>query len=65
MLTPLKQSFPHRFNANGSHDSICTMCLATVATVQNESELAGHESTHVCEPANLYRVNQSLPRWPS
>jgi hypothetical protein len=58
MLTLLRPSFPHRHNANGSHDSICTLCLATVATVRNELELAGFESAHVCEPANLYRLSQ-------
>ncbi len=58
MLTLLKPNFPHRHNSDGSHDSICTACLATVATVQNELELARHESAHVCEPINLYRVSQ-------
>ncbi|MCU1304334.1 MAG: hypothetical protein JWQ87_4618 [Candidatus Sulfotelmatobacter sp.] len=28
--------FPHRHNKNGSHDLICTKCLMTVASVQNE-----------------------------
>jgi hypothetical protein len=61
MLTLLKQSFPHRHNADGSHDAICSVCLATVATVQNEFELAARESAHVCEPTNLYRVSQGIP----
>jgi hypothetical protein len=65
MLTLLRPSFPHRHNANGTHDSICTVCLATVATVQNESELARFESTHVCEPANLYLASRLLPPRPS
>jgi hypothetical protein len=60
MPTLLRTSFPHRHNADGSHDSICTACLATVATVWNEWELAVHESVHVCEPLNLYRVSQGL-----
>jgi len=60
MLSLLKPSFPHRRNADGSHDSICTMCLATVATVKSEGELARHESAHVCEPFNLYRVSHGL-----
>jgi hypothetical protein len=58
MLELPKPSFPHRHNANGTHDSICTVCLATVATVRNEWELAGLESVHVCEPINLYRFRQ-------
>jgi hypothetical protein len=64
MLTLLRPSFPRRHNADGSHDSICTVCLATVATVQNELELAGFESAHVCEPVNLYRASQLLSSRP-
>jgi hypothetical protein len=60
MLTLLRPSFPHQHNADGSHDSICTLCLATVATVQNEWELTSHESAHVCEPVNLYPASQVL-----
>jgi hypothetical protein len=41
---------PHRRNADGSHDSICTACLATIASVRDESELADHELAHVCNP---------------
>jgi len=55
MLTLLKPLFPHRHNHDGSHDSICPICFVTVATVQNEWELASHESAHVCEPENLRR----------
>jgi len=65
MLTLLRPSFPHRHNADGTHDSICTVCLATVATVQNELELAGLESAHVCEPANLYLASRILSPRPS
>lgn len=55
----LKPSFPHRQNTDGTHDSICTKCFVTVATVMNESELAGHESAHVCNPSYEYRFSQS------
>jgi len=60
MPLPLKPSFPHRRKVDGSHDAICTMCLATVATVQRESELTYYESVHVCEPTSLYRVSHGL-----
>jgi hypothetical protein len=60
MPLPLKPSFPHRRNVDGTHDSICTMCLATVATVKREWELTRYESVHVCEPMNLYRVSHGL-----
>jgi hypothetical protein len=56
----LEPIFPHRHNSDGSYDSICTRCFATVATAQNESELAFHESAHVCEPVTLYRFSQGL-----
>ena len=52
-----KSAFPHRHNGNGSHDSICTVCLATVASVMNEGELARHEAVHVCDPIRLYQLN--------
>jgi len=32
--------FPHRHNRDGSHDSICISCYATVASVRNEADLA-------------------------
>jgi hypothetical protein len=50
--------FPHRHNRDGSHDSICTACLATVATVLIEEELRSYESAHVCDPMNTYRTGQ-------
>lgn len=60
MPLPFKPSFPHRRNVDGTHDSICTMCLATVATVQHELELTRYESVHICEPTALYRVSHGL-----
>jgi hypothetical protein len=62
MLTPVKHSFPHRQNSDGSHDSICSVCFATVAKVRNESELAEHESAHDCDPVDSYRFNQGSNR---
>jgi len=51
-------SFAHRVNANGTHDSICRGCFATVASVRDEAELAGHESDHICDPLRLYQVRE-------
>jgi hypothetical protein len=42
--------FPHRRNNDGSYDSICTECFVTIATAKDESQLAGAEGTHVCNP---------------
>ena len=58
MPRTFRPSFPHRRNTDGTHDSICTRCFVTVATVVNESELTGHESAHVCKPMNLYRFRE-------
>jgi hypothetical protein len=65
MLTLLRPGFPHRQNADGTYDSICTACLATVANVKNEWELAPYESDHVCDPIGRYRVSQGLGPQPS
>jgi hypothetical protein len=64
MLNLFRPIFPHRHNANGTHDSFGTVCLVTVATVQYEWELARKESAHVCESIDLNRVNQDLSPWP-
>ena len=56
------KSFPHRHNADGSYDSICTACLRTVATAWQEAELSFRESTHVCNTAGLRLIASSLQR---
>ena len=58
----MSSEFPHRHNKDGSYDSICTTCLATVASVEKESQLAPLEATHVCDPVNLYRTSQGCTR---
>ena len=42
------QFFPHRKNKDGSFDSFCLKCFATVARAKLESELGDHERAHVC-----------------
>lgn len=53
-----KPDFPHRHNKDGSYDSICTVCLATVASLQAEEDLARFEATHVCNPMRLYQLGR-------
>jgi hypothetical protein len=48
--------FPHRLNLNGSYDSICRLCFATVASARDEMELPPHESRHVCNPMWAYQA---------
>ena len=54
--------FPHRHNADGSFDSICTECLATVATRKTEDELYLAELSHVCDPLRHCHVNSGRTR---
>ena len=64
MASQLTCRFPHRHNKDGSHDSICISCFATVASVRNEVELAQHEQDHVCVMTFLNDVAQTC-RLPS
>jgi hypothetical protein len=50
--------FSHRHNRDDTHDSICILCYATVASVQNEADLAQFEHDHVCEIVFLNTANQ-------
>jgi hypothetical protein len=40
--------FVHRLNQDGTADSICLFCFATIASNSLEGELDARESTHVC-----------------
>ncbi len=51
--------FPHRHNKDGSHDSICILCFATIASVQNEADLAQHEQNHICDMVFLDYTSQT------
>ena len=55
-------NFAHRHNSDGSYDSICTKCYATVASAGKEEALSSSESAHVCDPFALYLAEQgSIP----
>jgi hypothetical protein len=55
-------NFAHRHNSDGSYDSICTKCYATVASAGKEEALSSPESAHVCDPFALYLAEQgSIP----
>lgn len=58
MPTLLRPQFPHRLNADGSYDSICTVCYSTVASADKEIDLAVPESAHRCDPVALYQLSQ-------
>jgi hypothetical protein len=52
-------TFPHRHNEDGSFDSICTTCFATVATEENEAKLRLYELAHICNSLQVARIRQA------
>jgi hypothetical protein len=61
MVQQFWPNFPHRLNADGSYDSICTLCRLTVATAKAEDDLARHERKHECNPVRLYQLHELRP----
>ena len=49
-MSPLRPSFLRHVNANGTVDSVCRNCFATIATATKELELEEQERTHQCDP---------------
>lgn len=45
-----KPKFLHRFNSDGTIDTICRECFITVATRSREADLERPESDHICDP---------------
>ncbi len=58
LFSRTKITFTHRRNQDGTHDSICSDCFATIATVQHERELSFKEAAHICRPIRLYQFGQ-------
>jgi hypothetical protein len=44
----LHPDFVHRLNDNGTVDSICLRCFATVASLPKEPNLEEKENAHAC-----------------
>lgn len=53
--------FAHRSNLDGTVDSICMRCIATVVTVYDESELLRFEHEHICDPVKVERFDGIKP----
>jgi hypothetical protein len=45
--------FPHRRNPDGTFNSICLTCFATIASYKTEEELKELDESHVCETTVL------------
>ncbi len=44
---------PHRLNKDGSYDSICLTCFATVGSSKPDGQRSQHDKVHVCDSAFL------------
>jgi hypothetical protein len=56
MAISFRPLFPHRRNPDGTINSICSGCFATVATKAAESDLREVEESHVCRGLNHTRI---------
>lgn len=54
--------FPHRTNPDGTIDSICPHCFATIGTSTWEADLESIEAAHVCDPARLTYYKDRIER---
>jgi hypothetical protein len=52
-----KLAFARRTNTDGTIDSICRTCFATIATAFWETQLDRAEREHVCDPVLLERYH--------
>jgi hypothetical protein len=56
LAKPSRPVFPHRHNSDGSVDSICGVCFATLASEKEEANLEEAEAAHVCGGFKLGRL---------
>jgi hypothetical protein len=50
MTHVVKAAYVHRHNLDGSIDSICKSCFATIARTRDEPALTQQECAHRCPP---------------
>lgn len=60
MRPSAKRKFVHRPNKNGTHDSICCACLATIVSLKDDDDLALYESSHICDPVKLCQLGSLI-----
>jgi len=53
-MIAFKPEFRHRQNQDGTYDSICRCCFATIATVRIENDLRRAEQEHTCNGGRLF-----------
>jgi hypothetical protein len=52
--------FPHRLNPDGTYDSICLKCFATIARCLTSEELNAYDVAHSCNETGKVRIG---PYW--
>ena len=64
-MTIFHVQYPHRRNHDGSFDSICPTCFATIGHTKSERELADAEQNHSCERTFLDELcaDGSIRNW--
>lgn len=62
MSLPRDDHFAHRTNRDGTTDSICRYCFATVCTSTWETDLTQAERNHVCDPSVVSRLKKAAAR---
>jgi hypothetical protein len=50
LASPRHLKFAHRFNPDGTVDSICPRCFVTVDSAAKELDLVVNEEKHICDP---------------
>jgi hypothetical protein len=53
--------FAHKFNRDGSVDSICPVCFETIATEGNEADLIAPEEIHRCPGIRAKALHPERP----
>jgi len=62
MAHPENETFRHRYNMDGTFDSICSLCDLTIASANDVQQLFSFERSHDCYPVRLYEVASGT--WP-
>ena len=63
MAAILTAYYPNRHNRDGSYDSICLVCFATVMSAPTQKGLIGPNKRHICNPSTMFQraFDKTLP----
>lgn len=60
--TYVASAYTHRENQDGTTDSVCRRCFATVVTASREEDLDRAEQSHCCDPKVFDYWNDMIER---